>query len=370
MSARHDTAPHDPVRYRLAQHNTSPRACAAAFTLVELMIALVIGGLTVIVALEMYARGRDLYGVSEHVARLQEQARTAFAVIEPDVEMAGFYGFTQVAQSVRLIRGGNADAAIAPSQRLRQFPTRAGDALPAAVGGLPAGAHTCGVNFAVDVSTPVQGSNNAFVLGRSPAGSCNPYQGRAQPDADTLTLRRVETQTSDAEANRLQIYASLSTSRSAQSLFADGNAPGPIDESHRVHNFVVRTYYIARDSVGQRDFPALRVKSLTRSGTSLIFDEDEVMAGIEDLQVQFGIGSEGTGRATHYVDPDSPELSAAQVVAVRIWLRVRADRPEPTFVDSRIYRYANVTYTPAGADRSFRRVLMSRTVTLRNARSL
>jgi hypothetical protein len=33
------------------------------------------------------------------------------------------------------------------------------------------------------------------------------------------------------------------------------------------------------------------------------------------------------------------------------------------------YRYADVVYTPAGADRNFRRVVMSRTVTLRNARS-
>jgi hypothetical protein len=155
---------------------------------------------------------------------------------------------------------------------------------------------------------------------------------------------------------------------SAQFLFADGNAAGPIDDDHEVHDLVVRTYYIARDSVGRRDAPALRVKSLTRSGTGLIFDEDEVMAGVEDLQVQFGVSPEGNGRVSHYVDPDSPELLNAQVVSVRVWLRVRADEAEPSFIDAQTYRYADVAFTPSGADQHFRRVLMSRTITLRNAR--
>jgi type IV pilus assembly protein PilW len=331
------------------------------------MVAMAIGVITVIAALQMLATGRDLFRVNERVARLQEQARTAFATIEPDVELAGFYGFTHAAETIRLIRSGSTSTVIASALELRQFPLLAGGALPVAVGGLPTGAHTCGVNFAVDVSMPVQGSNNAFALGRSP-GACNAYQGRAQPGADTLTLRRANTEPSVPQANRLQIYAARDTSLSVQFLFADGNAPGPLDDDHEVHDLLVRTYYVAQDSVGQRGVPALRVKSLTRSGAALIFDEDEVMTGVEDLQVQFGIAGDASGRVSHYVDPGSAELPGAQVVSVRIWLRVRADVAEPTFTDTRTYRYADIEFTPSGAERNFRRVLMSRTITLRNAR--
>jgi prepilin-type N-terminal cleavage/methylation domain-containing protein len=345
------------------------RRCEArGFTLIELLVAMVIGLTTVIAALHMLATAREAYRVSERIARLQEQARTAFATLEPDVEMAGFYGFTQASETFRLIRGGDVHAVIAPAMLLRQFPPVTGGALPAAVGGLPSGAHVCGVNFAIDLSMPVQGSNDAFALGRSP-GTCNAYQGRAQAGADTLTLRRVSTQRSVAEANRLQVYAGRDTRRSVQFLFADGNAPGPVDDDHEVHDLIVRTYYVARDSVGQRDFPALRVKSLTRSGSSLAFDEDEVMAGVEDLQVQFGVSLDGSGRVDHYVDPGAPEVPSAQIVSVRIWLRVRADEAEPSFDDTRIYHYADVEFTPVGRERHFRRVLMSRTITLRNARS-
>jgi hypothetical protein len=216
----------------------------------------------------------------------------------------------------------------------------------------------------------VQGSNNAFALGRSPASSCNAYQGRPQDGADTLTVRRAGTQSAIAEPNRVQIYGARDTSLSAQLMFVDGNAPGPIDDDHQVHDLIVRAYYIARDSVGRKGVPALRVKSLTRSGTGLIFDEDEVISGVEDLQVQFGVSATANGRVSHYVDPDSPELPAAQIVSVRVWLRVRADEAEPSFIDTRAYRYADTEFTPSGDERHFRRVLMSRTITLRNARAL
>jgi type IV pilus assembly protein PilW len=345
-------------------------ARAVGFTLVELMVAIVIGCVVVAAALALYAQGRSVYRVNERVARLQEQGRFALSVIEPDIELAGFYGFTNQPRVVRLVRGAAPETVVAAADALRQYAELDGAPFPAPVAGLPANAHVCGVNFAVDVMTPVQGSNDVFALGRDRAAGCSAYQGRAQLGADTLTLRRVQTQTSEAEAGRIQMYAARLLSQRAQLLFADGVPPGAVDADHAIHNFVVRSYYVARDSVAQRNFPALRVKSLTRSGSGVAFDEDEVMPGVEDLQVQFGIGTgEPAGQATRYVNPDFAELARVQVVAVRVWLRIRADEPEEVgFDDAQTYRYADVVYTPAGAERKFRRVLMSRTVAVRNAR--
>src|SRR5690606_37123830 len=97
--------------------------------------------------------------------------------------------------------------------------------------------HTCGINFAVDVMMPVQGANGAFALGRG--GTCTPYQNRAQAGADTLTIRRAETQATSPEIGGIQIYATRAGSRTDQLMFVDGHAPGMIDEAHRVHNLVV-----------------------------------------------------------------------------------------------------------------------------------
>ena len=365
------------------------QAHVRGFTLVELMIATVIGCIVVAAALTLYAHGRAVYRVNERIARLQEKGRFALSVIEPDIELAGYYGFTNQPRVVRLVRGAAPAVTVAVASALRQYAALAGDAPPAPAAGLPANAHVCGVNFAVDVMTPVQGSNGVFALGPGRATRCNAYQGRAQVGADTLTLRRVETQANDAEPGRIQMYAARLLSQSAQLLFADGTAPGAVDTDHEIHDFVVRAYYVARDSVAQRNFPALRVKSLTRSGAGVSFDEDEVMPGVEDLQVQFGIdtgdrdndgipdgsvasdsdgASDASGQATRYVNPDFVDLPHVQVVAVRVWLRIRADELEVGFDDSQTYRYADVMYTPAGAERRFRRVLMSRTVAVRNAR--
>jgi len=338
-------------------------------TLVELMVTLVIGSVVIVGALALYARGSDLYRVSERVARLQEQARVAMSVIEPDIELAGYYGFTNSPDAIQLTRGANPGGVLALAHEMRQWPLRMGGAVPVAVAGLPAGAHSCGINFAVDVTTPVQASNGVFALGVAPTG-CEPYQGRARPGADTLTLRRAETQRATAEANRLQLFTSRLSSQAMQLLIADGVSPGAVDADHELRNLVVRTYYVARDSVGRRDFPALRVKALTRSGNALAFADDEVMPGVEDLQVQLAITAGADPHSeVQYVNPDAAEVPYALVVGVRIWLRLRADEAEPSFSDALTYRYADIVYAPAGAERHFRRVLVSRTVAVRNARS-
>jgi type IV pilus assembly protein PilW len=314
-------------------------------TLIELIIAMAISCTIVAGALSLYGHVHETWRANERVARMQEQGRVALSVIEPDVELAGYYGFSNAPESIRFVRGANSATVLAIAAQMRQFPLREGDPLPSPVGALPPGAHACGVNFGVDVSLPVQGSNDVFALGRG--ATCTPYRNHAQTGADTLTLRRVETQPTRAEAGRMQIYASRLASRTDQLMFADGIAPGPLDANHRIHNLVVRTYYVARDSVGQNDFPALRVKTMTRSGAGVIFDDEEVMPGIEDLQVQFGIDrgdAAGSGQATRYVNPDFPDLPRVQVVAVRLWIRVRSDEPEATHV------------------------LLSRTINVRNAR--
>ena len=55
---------------------------------------------------------------------------------------------------------------------------------------------------------------------------------------------------------------------------------------------------------------------------------------------------------------------------MRIWLRLRGEQPEPQIDDARTYRYADVEYTPSGDERRYRRMLVSRTITLRNSRTL
>jgi len=329
------------------------------FSLPEIMIALVIGLVLLAAFLSVVQRCRAQFSNNESVARLQDSARQALSVLVGDIEHAGFYGFGHSPRA-RLLRAGTV---VAAADALRQ-PDSIGAAT--AVANLPAGAHDCGINFAVDVEIPVQGSNNRYVVG-SGAIDCAPTAsaGGARVGSDTLTVRHASLKPVEPHAGRLQIRTRRLAAFGAQDLFADGRSPGPTDEHNVVRNVEVRTYYIANNSVERPGWPALRVKALTEAAGRAQFRDEEVLPGVEDLQVEFGVAEGGVVR---YLTPDLATLRSHRVVAVRLWLRIRADVTEAGFVDSRSMNYADVAFVPSAADATQRRLLIERTVALRNVR--
>ena len=338
-----------------------PRQTQRGFSLAEIMIALVLGLALLAAFLAVLQRCRDQFATNESLARLQDSARQAMSVLTVDLEHAGFYGFNPAA-GTRLVRAG---MVVAEADALRQP-----DATHAvtAVAHLPAGAHDCGINFAVDLELPVQGSNNSFTVGAG-ARDCAPAAsgGGALAGSDTLTVRHASLKSAAPHAGRLQLYSHRLAAFGAQELFADGRAPGPVNADNVVRDVEVRTYYIAANSVDRPGWPALRVKALTEAAGAAQFRDEEVMPGVEDLQVEFGLeDNDGTVR---YLPPDPASAREQRVVAVRVWLRIRADVTERGFADPRELRYADVVFAPGTAEAAQRRVLIERTVALRNLRA-
>jgi type IV pilus assembly protein PilW len=329
------------------------------FSLLEIMIAMTLGLALLVAFLQVLQRCRDQFAINESLARLQDSARHALSVLALDLEHAGFYGFVHSPRA-RVVSGG---AALAAGNALRQ-PDSAGTA--AAVAQLPAGAHDCGINFATDLELPLQGSDNSYVIGNG-ARDCAPTAsaGGAKAGADTLTVRHASLKSVPPHAGRLQLYVRRLAAFGFQDLFFDGRAPGPVDDDNDVRDLEIRTYYIANNSVGHAGWPALRVKSLTEAAGGAQFRDEEVMPGVEDLQVEFGIRE---NQRTRFVAPDLATLRQAQLVAVRIWLRIRADVTEGGFRDNRALTYAGVSFVPDPAQSAQRRVLVQRTFALRNPR--
>ena len=319
-------------------------------------------GLTLIAAfLVVLQRTRVDMAASESLASLQDAARHALAVLGDDLEHAGFFGFAR--GRAQLVRGG---VVVAEDTALLQ--PGAGPPVSAAAG-LPAGAHDCGINFAVDLLRVVQAADNHFAMGEAPI-DCAPTAtaGGAATRADTLTVRHASLAATSPRAGRLQVYSTARAHNGPTILFADGAAPGPVDADHEVRDLEVRSYYIANDSVGRRGWPALRVKALTESGGTAQFRDEEVMPGVEDLQVEFLVsGLEGGVERLRWAPPGPDGAVSGQVVAVRIWLRVRADSTEGGFHDDRTLRYANIEFAPGDVEARQRRLVVQRTVALRNA---
>jgi type IV pilus assembly protein PilW len=351
-------------------------------SLIELLVALTIGTVLISGAVYIYSQSRNTHTVSDVIARLQENGRYVFSVLEPDIQLAGYYGFSNDPVDFHYIQNGSTSSLI-PAAKMK--------ASDAAVPGIPR-SHLCGNNFAVNLLAAVEGGNNGYPLG----GSCAAQGGGAVDEADTLTIRRSSGPPSDGKGTAKPGYLQMLVSRlspSSSYVFADGVLPAePALEENivQLRDLVVRTYYISKNSTSPDTpgLPALRVKSLSGGGSGPEFSVDEeVMRGVEDLQVQFGIDTgdydgDGTidpgydldgdkipdfplGVATRYVNPDAvPE--GFQVVSVRVWILLRAETPERGFVDQQTYKYADREYA---VNDNFRRVLMSRTIQLRNGRT-
>jgi type IV pilus assembly protein PilW len=334
------------------------RRRAGGFSLLELLIALTLSLALIAASFGVLHRCRGLFASNEGLAQIQDAARQALATLVEDIEHAGFYGLAP-ATAVQFVAGG---AVVASGDALRQFPV---DRAMTTAASLPAGVHDCGVNFAVDLARPVQGTDNGYALGD---GGCEPTStaGGARAGSDTLTIRRASPELTTPRAGRLQVH-SRAASPEPLRLFADGRDPAPPGTESEIRDLEVRSYYVANRSVGNPRLPALRARSVTESRGAIQYRDEEVMPGVEDLQVEFGVMTDDGGEAVlRYVTPDSPEADSGAIVAVRLWLRVRAETADAESGDAGGFDYSNSRFTPDRDESRFRRLLVTRTVALRN----
>jgi type IV pilus assembly protein PilW len=307
------------------------------FGLVEIMIALAISAFLVAGAIVVFMQGRNTARTSDAASRVQETLRYALDTIEPDVRMAGFWGMTN--RSDYVLNGGTPADPRTPEDTLV--------------------AGNCGVNFTVNLAVPVEASDGEYELGC--AGTTPTTY------SDVLVVRRASAQPAALTADQLQIQSNRTLAR----IFADGAMPAGFAAApaSQTHNLVVHAYYVSALGDGPNGLPqwALRRKTLRNVGGPTIRDE-EIIRGIQDLQVQFGIDTDDDNNADAYVDPESPGLAGATVLAVRVWLLAVSEDQEQGYVNATDYELANQDH--GRFDDGRRRVVAMKTIQLRNARTV
>jgi len=343
----------------------------SGLSMIELLVALAIGSFLIIGAVTVQSQTRKTFDVGEQQARLQENARFVLATLEPDLQMAGVYGYTQDTNAVMWDNDGSLTA---PKDLRLTSPVP---------GGIPASLNSCGTNFVIDVLIPVTAINGD----EDWALDCDAEGGGQVDDTDVLVVRHSAPGKVDPTATKLQVFSERRAAQLNTRLFISDTAPDTVKDGLReVRDMVMQAYYISQDSDNYPGVPALRVKFLTTDGAGPVIVDRELIRGVEDLQVQFGVdpgadvmpkdgkpddpGNDGmadrvNGYAQRYVNAGDALLGSAQVVSVRIWVRVRADHEESGYTDNRTYEYADAKFE---ANDHFRRVLLSRTIFLRNSR--
>jgi len=138
---------------------------------------------------------------------------------------------------------------------------------------------------------------------------------------------------------------------------------------------LINSYYVAASSTLIPGVPTLRRKMLTSVGGVPTVVDQEVAPGVENMQLQFGVDVDQDNTVDRYVNPGDAILDplavgfipGARVITARIWLVVRSISPEIGIQDLRNYQPGDVNlgvYTDV-----FRRMQVSKTILLRNART-
>lgn len=326
-------------------------------SLIELMVALLVGLFLIFGAVTIYQQSRTTFRTTEAVARLQETARLAFDVLEADVRMASYWGLNNRAEFIvnRAPPGAGLPAAFNSTQEAR--------------------INYCGgnnSNWAINLDEYIGGANNSFAF----TSTCG-ATGTVNATADTLVIRRAaDTVPAALDVNR--IY--LQTSRIQGTLFVptagctDPTNPACIPAAYappasQSRALVVNAYYVTTTSTLRNDVPSLRRKRFASVNAAIpanaILDE-EIVTGVEDLQVRLGIDTNGDSNIDQYVNPGGVPGNAT-VVSATIWLRVRAEDRDFGHRDQTAYQYADMAaaFTP---NDNYRRILVSKTIHIRNSR--
>lgn len=313
------------------------------FNLIELMVAMVIGVFLVAGALRVYTQSQSALIVSEQAARLQENARYALQTIERDVRAVDLWGLMNRSDDVANI----AD----PTQPVAPLAADAGD---------------CEDNWSINLGVGIEGSNNANPY---PA-TCIPAAQYA-PNTDVLVVRHA--QSAEIDAADLQDGVLYVRSSSSNGVLFEGPVQATGVSSDGINSELTTVaYWVSDRSDFDDDVPSLRRTFLTTDGTNPIVRSEEVIAGIEDLQVQYGVDTTGDQSVNMYVDFDDV-VDPDTILVARIWLRVRAEQMEQGFEEDVTYRYADQSFkasdTGVATDTKFRRLLVTKTIELRNRRA-
>ncbi|HMB74013.1 MAG TPA: PilW family protein [Gammaproteobacteria bacterium] len=322
---------------------------ARGFTVIELLIAMVLGLLLSGTIVTVFVENRRSFANDESMMRMQDDARQAVREIVNDLSMAGFWADLVL------------PTAILPDLSLAVT----SDCGPAAT-----------VNWIYQTVTPgtndslaLEGVDNATAANANAAFSCI-APGEFQAGTDIVSVKRVVgRQQAPGTVTANTVY--LRTNGTFGMLYREpANTPPaiPIPLPYWEWEYRPSVYYIRNFAVTAGDgIPTLCRKILDYSGAAPTMTDECLAQGIEDLQIEYGVDTNGDGDPNVYVDdPTLDELQAS--VTARVYLIARTADPDRRYTNPKTYQIGNAPAI-APADNFYRRVY-SVTVGLRNVGSL
>lgn len=355
------------------------------------MIALVIGAALLAIVVRVVSGTLATYRSDEYLARLQENARYALERIDFDGRMTGFSG---CARSINNLL--NTSSAAYEPTLYDLLPLNVGDP-PRSVSGWEYDTTGDGDNYTIATLDPSGVALNKW-SDRDGNDLVDDLRDLVVPGTDVLVLKHAEQVLSigavgNTPANAASITLSgasgvnqdalvLVTDCQGSDLFQNraannastlsrgsGGSPGNVSPSTNlshaygpdmeIYTFAVVVYYVGRGASGE---PALFRRSYAGGGAG---NTQEVVEGVENLQVVYGEDTDGDSLADVY-QPATTVASWGSVVALRVGLLLRTVESGRQENDARTYGLLGTTVTPRAADARRHRRVFTTTIALRN----
>ncbi|MFQ5757663.1 MAG: PilW family protein [Acidiferrobacterales bacterium] len=310
----------------------------SGFSLIELMVAMTLGLIVTAAVILVFAGNKHSYDTNNSFAKVQQSGRHAIETTLKDVRLAGYWGGYE---------GAIADIqnAVAPTSTGCNSDT-----------------------WARMVEQRVYGlndsNNDGTITGNYTNANCIPNSVYVR--GDVLIIRHASPFTVDPAAlatSRNYVITDIDTA----SLFTTNTAPAGFLQPSFIHQVVAHAYHI-RTGTGQctsgvnagQALPSLYRVTVTGPGVAT---QEEIVTGVQDFQVQYGIDNNGDASIDGFVDANAVGANWANVIAVRVWLLLRAACAEPEYTDTPTYNMAGVNKNcPANV----RCQLFTSTIRLRN----
>jgi type IV pilus assembly protein PilW len=314
-------------------------------SLVELMIAMTLAMVLSAAVLTVFANNRHGYTQGENVQRMQDDARHALREITFEISMAGHYGDLLIPASV------TPDGALSLTK----------DCGPAGSPEWMYQATQPGTNQFLSVVA----LDNATTASAAANFTCI-TAAEFRAGTDVVSIKRVAGNRAGALTNG-QVY--LRTNGTVGLLYQEPlvGAPAiPVPVPNSAWEYRPSIYYIRNYVNTPGDGIPTLCKKVLRGATPGMTTEC-LAAGIEDLQVEYGIDTTDDGFANVYMP--SPTLANMQsVVSARVSLLARTTDIDTRYANDKTFSLSNaVAYTP---NDSFHRRVFSTTVSIQNIRSL
>ncbi|MCB2427776.1 PilW family protein [Methylophaga pinxianii] len=326
-------------------------------SLVELMVAVVLGLILVAGVIELFVNNRQVYRVQDAKARMQENGRYAMAILGQNIRDAGYYGCASRragAETNNVLNNSNLF--------IWDFATAVeGNDATGDSAWTPTKDDDISSDSGTDILTVRKTTGSSIKItahpGGTPPGSANiqvnPGNGLANGDiimaTDCLTSAVFQ-----VTSNNPDTSGSIAHNTGTGS---PGNITQALGKNYTggwVVPVVTLSYFISSNNI--RNMPALYQRNAVSTATV------ELVEGIEDMQILYGIDTTGDGVVTTY-EPADAVGNWNDVLSVKISLLLRSIEDNLTADGPQTYRFNDTNVT--ANDRRLRSVY-TKTFTLRN----